>query len=194
MCRGRAGVLFPNQTAVHLERLRDLDSCKGIQVGGFLDTHMTRAHRMGLYGNIAIEKAICPDCGGTSFVREHATVCCGASIIDLPKSYKRESLCPQFRRPPTKAEKDAILRRQEWRCLYCGILLETVGHRKGSPVILKTNFDHRIPYAYAQNNTTTNFVAACHVCNIIKKDLVFQDVAEAQVYLENERKKRGYDW
>jgi hypothetical protein len=74
------------------------------------------------------------------------------------------------------------------------VRLESTRFRNGKPIIIKTNWDHQLPYAFSQNNATSNFVAACHVCNGIKSDRLFKTIEEAQVYLASKRKQKGYDF
>jgi len=151
-------------------------------------------HAFALYGNTPLERVKCPECGGMSFVRNGSTVCCGAEITTTPKRYYREAAPELERRLPSKSDRDRILIEQEGRCFYCGSLLGETRLRKGKPVTLKINWDHRVPYAFTQNNRTENFVAACHVCNIIKSDKVFRDADEARVFIALRRKNKGYDF
>lgn len=41
-------------------------------------------------------------------------------------------------------------------------------------------------------NSTPNFVAACHVCNGIKSDKLFQTLDEARVFIQLAREAKGY--
>ena len=66
--------------------------------------------------------------------------------------------------------------------------------RQEKALTIKVNWDHQLPYAFSQNNATSNFVAACHVCNGIKSDRLFKTVEEAQLYLAQKRKQKGYDF
>lgn len=149
---------------------------------------------MALYGNVAIERGICPNCRGTSFIKNGSTVCCDVPINNEPKKFHREIESPQHRKTPPKIEKDRILEEQEYRCFYCSVLLESTRFRNGKPLMIRVNWDHQLPYAFSQNNTISNFVAACHVCNGIKSDRLFRTVDEAQLYLAQKRKQKGYDF
>ena len=149
---------------------------------------------MALYGNVALEKGYCPNCAGTSFIKNGSFVCCDTPIVDEPKKFYRETEAPQHRKTPPKVEKIRILEEQEDRCFYCGVRLESTRFRNGKPFTIKVNWDHQLPYAFSQNNATSNFVAACHVCNGIKSARLFRTVEEAQLYLAHKRKQKGYDF
>ena len=152
-------------------------------------------HVIALFGNIAIERKYCKDCGTEALVIKGKLQCCGAPANDSkPTRFFRESSPEQQRRLPGKREREQILRDQEDRCFYCGQRLNSLHVRNGKPLFLKLNWDHYIPYAMSQNNYPYNFVAACHVCNGIKSDHVFQTAEEAQLYLLDVRKKKGYDF
>ena len=73
-----------------------------------------------------------------------------------------------MRRPPSTYEREQALERQDGKCFYCNQPLGAVRTRNGREVTLRTHWDHLMPYAYDQNNSPDNFVAACHVCNGIK--------------------------
>ena len=59
-------------------------------------------------------------------------------------------------------------------------------------IFLKLNWDHFVPYSYSYNNKKVNFVAACHVCNGIKSNKMFDTVKEIKDYVSYQRKKKGY--
>ena len=149
---------------------------------------------MALYGNVAIPKGFCRKCGSTSFIRDGFFVCCGAPVKGEPGKFYRESEAPQQRKKPPKSEQERILAEQGHRCFYCEVPFDSTRFRKGKPVRIHVHWDHQLPFAYSQNNKSSNFVAACHVCNGIKSDFVFRDLQEAQVYLAGKRKQKGYDF
>lgn len=100
---------------------------------------------------------------------------------------------------------------QDYRCFYCfrrfGSTVfrdRTKGHRLATRVFgesvgfepnrirLQLNWDHLIPWDYSRNNQNRNFVAACHVCNGIKRDLIFDTEAEARLYVAQRWTEKGY--
>jgi 5-methylcytosine-specific restriction endonuclease McrA len=98
---------------------------------------------------------------------------------------KRESLPEHRRLKPSLAICDRILENQDHRCFYCARRFGSRVRSGRRTVSLKLNWDHLVPFSYAQNNQTENFVAACHRCNAWKGSLVFQTLEDAQVYLLN---------
>jgi hypothetical protein len=92
------------------------------------------------------------------------------------------------------AAKQRILAEQDNCCLYCGQELGSIRFRGAEPITLRLHWDHRIPYAYARNNYDYNYVAACHICNVIKGSRVFESLDEAQAALSVDREMHGYDF
>jgi len=156
--------------------------------------HIYNRPTMALYGNVAIERGFCKKCGTTSFIKNGLFMCCDTSTNEEPKRFHRESVAPPGRKTPPQVEKEKILKEQEYRCFYCGVLFDSMRFRNGKSLTIKVNWDHQLPFAFSQNNSSSNFVAACHVCNGIKSDRVFRTVEEAQVFLANKRKQKGYDF
>lgn len=149
---------------------------------------------MAIYGNVIIPKSYCDDCKGYYFVINGQLACCGKRPFSTPFFYKRESEPVQHRKTPGRKMKQLILNQQDNRCFYCEQTFGSTVERKGKQLTLRIHWDHQIPYAYAQNNTTENFVAACQVCNTIKSDICFQTIDEAKLYLEEKRKSKGYNF
>jgi 5-methylcytosine-specific restriction endonuclease McrA len=149
---------------------------------------------MALYGNVSIERGYCKECEGNSFIKDGKFACCGALVDVVPGKFERMSEPSFQRKTPTKAEKSRILNEQENRCFYCGVQFDTYRYRNGLPFLVKINWDHKMPFSYSQNNKTANFVAACHVCNGIKSNTLFQTVEEAQTHIAYKRKSKGYDF
>lgn len=149
---------------------------------------------LALFGNVSLQRGYCRACKETVFIRDGHFSCCGTSVESSPKSFVRVSEPYYKRKTPTANEKQRILNAQENRCFYCGVRFGAYRTRHGKPVLIKVNWDHKLPFAYSQNNKTSNFVAACHVCNGIKSSHIFKTVSEAQVYLKDIRRKKGYDF
>lgn len=147
-----------------------------------------------LYGNIALERGYCKDCGTTAFIKNGVLACCGTEINKTPDKFYRVSGSPQHRKLPPVKDRQRKLEEQENKCFYCDVEFDSIRWRKGRAIRIRIHWDHKLPYAYSQNNHSENFVAACHVCNAIKSDKVFQTVEEAQIYLLDRRKAKGYDF
>ena len=149
---------------------------------------------LAIYGNVTLQRGFCESCQTYAIVRNGRLQCCGTSYDKAPKKFERMSSPDAIRKSPPKKEKDQILRDQDNCCFYCGVRFGSIRIRNGKPFIVKINWDHKLPFAYSQNNCTSNFVAACHICNEIKSSLIFQTVEEAQLYLKAKRNQKGYNF
>lgn len=140
--------------------------------------------RLALYGNVGIPRVYCQDCQRNALVIKGIKQCCDQKDADEVKGVER-IIEPEGHRKhgPPKAEQEALLTAQGYRCLYCDKRLGSTAWYKGKRVVLKLHWDHVIPYEYGQNNDVSNFVAACHVCNHWKSDFVFNSLEEIQVYV-----------
>lgn len=146
------------------------------------------------YGNVTLERGICPVCKSTALIQNKKYACCDLPVESKPRGFKRVSEPEQHRNIPSKVEREKMLAEQEHSCFYCGISFGSVRHRKGKSVIIKLCWDHKLPYSFTQNNHSHNFVAACNVCNSIKSDKIFRDLQEAQIYIQSMRRQKGFDF
>jgi hypothetical protein len=151
-------------------------------------------HIMALYGNVKLERGYCNKCKGMTIIKDGKYSCCDGLVYDTPAKFERVSEPFQGRRSPSLVEKNRILEKQENKCFYCGISFGSFKLRNGKSILIEVEWDHRTPFAYSRNNKTENFVAACHVCNRLKSSRIFQTVEEAQVYLAERRKSKGYNF
>lgn len=69
--------------------------------------------------------------------------------------------------------KDFILRRDGYRCGYCGEVANTV--------------DHLIPQSYRKNDRPENLMAACRVCNNLGSNFIFATFEEKREYILRKR-------
>lgn|ERR1700694_1437086 len=106
------------------------------------------------------------------------------------------------RRPPAQLRRQ-VLSTQGNRCLYCDNSFGTVVRRRGRPEVrLRLAWDHYVPYAYLRRNPTGNWVAACHVCNTLKRALLITlpldsidaplTLQQARDYLRHAWERKGY--
>lgn len=152
------------------------------------------ASTIAIYGNVPLQRAYCSECDSYAIVKNGILQCCGNPCDITPLKYERMSNPDAVRKAPSKSAQDKILQDQEDCCFYCGVRFGSVRHRDGKPFLIRIHWDHKLPYAYSQNNSNGNFVASCHVCNQMKSDKIFQTVDEAQIYLKNKRNSRKYDF
>lgn len=145
----------------------------------------------GLYGNVLLKRARCPECGDTSIVQDGVSTCCYATIdFDTSRS-KRMSTARDRRKGPSAQRKREIRELQGERCFYCARKFGSYVYRDLKLVWLRVHFDHVVAYAYSQNNYPDNYVAACHICNGLKGSKMFETVEEARAYLRNRWEEKG---
>jgi len=67
-------------------------------------------------------------------------------------------------RPGVTWSRRAVLERDGWVCVYCGV---RIGDKKQGKYLNKTDFtiDHLIPKSRGGNNTWGNTACACSICN-----------------------------
>lgn len=95
------------------------------------------------------------------------------------------------RRPP-KTVADRIRAAQHGACLYCEIPIGAQIWRGNELVTLIANWDHFVPYAYAQRSRG-NWVLACHICNAIKSTRMFDTIQQARLVILPRRERKGYE-
>jgi 5-methylcytosine-specific restriction endonuclease McrA len=69
-----------------------------------------------------------------------------------------------------------ILDRDYWHCAYCG------GRA--------TEVDHVIPFTYCRDDSDTNLVAACKLCNSLASDRVFDTIEDKRKFVLARRAAR----
>lgn len=145
-----------------------------------------------IYGNTRLDKGFCKDCQSNAFVQEGKLLCCDALFELETRPIFRESEPVQKRVFLSQTDRNALLARQDWNCFYCGRGFGALVFRKGKEIRLRVEYDHLVPHSYSFNGSKFNFVAACHVCNKMKSNLMFNSVEEVQVYLHTKWKDKGY--
>ena len=149
---------------------------------------------LALYGNVGMQRAWCDECETTALVLDGLLQCCDRSCTEHPVRTIRE-VEPEFiRRRPTARERREILSDQEHRCLYCGVTFDSRIYHNGKSLRARLEWDHAVPFSFSQNNDGANFVAACHVCNRLKKNYLFRDCEEARIFIQELRERRGYSF
>ena len=76
----------------------------------------------------------------------------------------------------TQAEKEKILKKYDYTCVYCFCDADTI--------------DHIIPWSYIRCDNEENLVAACWICNLIATNKVFDSFYEKQKYVQDKK----YQW
>jgi 5-methylcytosine-specific restriction endonuclease McrA len=158
-----------------------------------MDARNTKVH-IAMYGKIPLNRAFCRTCRRFAFVLEGRIQCCNAQVeAGEASSVRRMSDVPSGRKIPRREDAKMILEEQEGRCLYCSRKFGSYVKRRNRVIRLKLNWDHVIPYVYSLDNRARNFVAACHICNSIKRDKIFQTVDEVKIYVQEKIKAKGYE-
>lgn len=149
---------------------------------------------MALYGNVAIPRAYCNSCKSMAMIISGEFGCCGKKLEDeISREAKRMSHPPGWREKPSRAEQARILSEQSNVCLYCEMRFgRSVWSAAGKEIVLRVEWDHLIPFSYAQNNKVGNFCAACHICNRLKGALMFQTLEEARIHVTQKWEEKGY--
>ena len=148
-----------------------------------------------LYGGIAIHRMVCPACGGTALVIDGRSACCNEKLpTPTHETHHRESSGASVRDIPKCAERAAILEEQDHRCVYCQRLFGSYVFRSTDPKPrqLKIHWDHFVAWSQSLNNQSSNFVAACQLCNGLKSDKFFIDIVSAREYINARLKAKGY--
>jgi len=148
-----------------------------------------------IYGSIKMERTYCHSCKGYAFVIDGKLLCCNKPILEnLGPKNKIMSGATHKRKKPSMDQKNAILRLQGNRCLYCN-------KQYGTPYIHDKKlrftyicYDHFTPFSYTQHSKDTEFVGSCNVCNSIKNNKIFATIEDAVRYIDYKRRKKGYEY
>lgn len=96
------------------------------------------------------------------------------------------------RAKPNRETQELLLRLQENRCFYCGLVFDDWYHDGEFARRRTICWDHVSPYSLTFNNEPDNFVASCARCNGIKASKVFDTFEEAATFVRTRLRKKGY--
>jgi 5-methylcytosine-specific restriction endonuclease McrA len=149
------------------------------------------------FGAVAIPRAYCFDCRGMAFVIDSRLQCCGWRVGKLEIRHSRREAdggdVPRRRRP-TKGQRRAIVFRQRNRCYVCLVEFGTEVKRGKQTFTLRAEFDHVVPRSFTYSDLPANFAAACHICNRIKSDEMFDSYDDLVAFVAERRRVRGFNW
>jgi hypothetical protein len=145
-----------------------------------------------VYGDIVIPRGYCLECESYAFIIDGKLKCCDAPAESNPTTFKRMCDVGGGRKRPRKKVQNKILEEQRYLCFYCWRRFGQTVYREGRSIRLKINWDHVNPWSYCLSNKDSNFVAACHVCNGIKSNLMFKDLDDARTTITERWKDKGY--
>ncbi len=157
-----------------------------------IKTEKSNTH-IAYYGNVPMVKSLCRNCKRESFVIDGVLVCCGIESNSKPTFTKRTSMPPQARKTPSPTCQKEILAKQGNRCIYCSAVFGSEIIRRNKNITICLAWEHLIPYSYSQNNSDSNFLASCQICNGIKSSKIFNSIDEAKSYIMKRRKEKGYE-
>ncbi len=162
-----------------------------------MSSRPTRQPGKVIYGNLVLERGHCKACDETALIIEGLLQCCLAPAKEkAARSKKWSSECGAnfIRKQPSRDFKEAQLKHQDNRCLYCGLRFgeATAKLSGGSLTILAVAWDHVIPFAWCGNNMDRNFVAACQICNGLKSSKIFDSIEEIREYILKKREAKGW--
>jgi len=147
------------------------------------------------YGNTMLKRIYCPKCKRYALVIGGEIQCCDTPIDEF-KTHNVKIMCEarSKRQKPSFNEQKGILERQCNKCIYCGLEFGTLiwSEKSKKVVSLRKHFDHLVPYSYSFNNKKVNFVAACHICNGLKSNKMFENIEDVSHYVRYHRTRKGY--
>ena len=107
--------------------------------------------------------------------------------VEIMSSPKR------VRKQPSAKEKRRLISEQDNRCFYCGMMFGSCYTRDGINFLTtKIHYDHLVPFAYSQTNE--HFVASCNICNMIKRDKMFDRLEDLVHYILNRIDEKKIDF
>lgn len=154
---------------------------------------MLRKLETALYGNIAIPRAYCSDCGSMAFVLDGKLACCDTRVGPVKPTKIRRIIEPELvRRTPPVGIKKQILEAQNHSCFYCERRFGSHIIYKNKERVLALRWDHIVPWIFSQDNRPENFIAACQICNGVKLARMFDSVEDLRLYVLHEIERKGF--
>jgi 5-methylcytosine-specific restriction endonuclease McrA len=92
-------------------------------------------------------------------------------------------------KPLTSEEGADILKRDQYRCQYCG--LDGLANFENSLIM---TVDFVIPRARKGKKDAQNLVAACRPCNVLKGERAYSNFEEAKDYVLKKREEIRKEW
>ena len=131
-----------------------------------------------IYGKVKFNRHDCPSCGNSLLNKTLWFICdvCGYVDKDEPAQiYKIIVPPPGIRKVPSRFIQKELLKKQDNKCFWCGLLFGTVYWRNNKVRFLSMRWDHKIPFCYEQTNRDDNWAASCNVCNYFKYNKRFKE-------------------
>lgn len=149
------------------------------------------------YGQVVMLRAWCPRCNQQALVLDGVLQCCDRKInvTDCKESKKRHVEGKNKRGIISHKIKNEVLKNQNNQCIYCGANFGEfrLNKKKTRLIRINPNYDHFIPWVYSRDNSASNIVAACSICNGLKSDKYFKTIEQTREYVLDRRIKIGWD-
>lgn len=147
---------------------------------------MVKDLHLALYGSKGLYRGYCTRCERYALILDGYIQCCDDHVeIDGECSTQKRMSSPTDKRGTASAKfRKQQLQEQDYRCIYCEQAFGSIVLYKRKVTSLQVRWDHRLPFAYSQDNQNSNFVAACQYCNGWKSSLIFQTIEEVRIYVQ----------
>jgi len=122
-----------------------------------------------LAGKVILFKWTCHSCGYENLGNEKRCESCNSPPYD--NNGKIRQLTPPLQKRNNLMSRKYIaklIENQLNRCYWCNRLFGTWIRKNNKFIELKAVIDHKMPCAYFQDDSPSNLVAACQVCNLFK--------------------------
>lgn len=94
---------------------------------------------------------------------------------------------------PKAALRGQLLEAFDERCAFCDHRFGGVQtNANGRTEITFIVWDHLIPWSYLMTSPDDNWLPACPICNGIKSDAMFKNLAEARAFVQARRIVKGW--
>jgi hypothetical protein len=149
------------------------------------------------FGSVACYRTTCPQCGETTLLsKDEETLCCSVPIdVQVVGSLRGSAREPQ-RSPISNGQKKRALDAQDHRCGYCGSDLDSRlqwNYKYDQYIDAPIHYDHFNPWHYSGDNSESNIIASCSICNRIKHSKIFGSLSAARRFIREKREKKGYE-
>jgi hypothetical protein len=143
-----------------------------------------------VFGKTSFLRGYCWSCRSEAFIIDGLLSCCDLpfrenevqrTIYVTQKAIKRKAISKKLRLQ--------LIEEQNNRCFYCGC--DLAGYYLRDDVVrkIRIHVDHVQPFSAVGDST--EMVAACNVCNLIKSNKVFGNMEELVGYILEQRDKKG---
>lgn len=135
------------------------------------------------FGTTSFLRDYCPDCKADALILSGRFLCCDQRPVSIVDQEQKLPAKRVRRKPPSLAIQRQLLREQNYKCRYCGVVLAEWVERQGGGRFTGLQWDHVVPYSRIHANPCDNWVAACKRCNGLKGSKVFDPIEDVKGYV-----------